>query len=131
MYDIIKNVINNGQYDLTDILKKIDTIWVQGDITDAQRDELITFAREKADVSQSMDMLKKLEELDQRVTRLESAAEEPKEPSEEPPAYVPGKWYYKGDKITYNSKRYTCIAPEGQVCIWSPEEYPAYWEADV
>ncbi len=130
MYDLIKNVINSGRYSLPDMLKKIDTIWVQGDITDDQRNELITLARENADVSQSMDVLKKLKEIDQRVTKLESAAEEPAEPAEDSPAYVPGKWYYKGDRITYNSKRYTCIAPEGQACTWSPEEYPAYWEAD-
>lgn len=23
---------------------------------------------------------------------------------------------------------YTCIAPAGVVCTWSPDEYPAYWE---
>jgi hypothetical protein len=34
MYDIIKNVITSGSYELTDILKKIDTIWLQGTLTE-------------------------------------------------------------------------------------------------
>lgn len=44
MYDIIKNVITSGSYELTDILKKIDTIWLQGTLTEEQRTELIDLA---------------------------------------------------------------------------------------
>lgn len=44
MYEIFKNVINSKEYSLEDILKKIDTKWVQSEITDEQRDELITLA---------------------------------------------------------------------------------------
>ena len=49
MYDIIKTVINSGRYELSDMLTKIDTVWVQGDITDDQKTELTALAREKAD----------------------------------------------------------------------------------
>ena len=41
MYQIIEAVIQSKRYELNDILKKIDTIWVQGDLTDAQREELV------------------------------------------------------------------------------------------
>jgi hypothetical protein len=41
--------------------------------------------------------------------------------------YVPGKWYYGGDKASFNGKNYVCTAPEGTVCVWSPSEYPTYW----
>ena len=41
MYDIIKNVITSGSYELTDILKKIDTIWLQSTLTEEQRTEFI------------------------------------------------------------------------------------------
>ena len=34
MYEIVKNVIESGQYELTDMLKKIDTIWFQGTLDD-------------------------------------------------------------------------------------------------
>ena len=53
MYDIIKNVITSGSYELTDILKKIDTIWLQGALTEEQRTELIELARNSADPENS------------------------------------------------------------------------------
>ena len=34
MYQTIKNVINSTRYELGDMLTKIDTIWIQGDLTD-------------------------------------------------------------------------------------------------
>lgn len=33
MYNIIKSVIESGRYELTDMLEKIDVIWIQGGIT--------------------------------------------------------------------------------------------------
>lgn len=48
---------------------------------------------------------------------------------ESPEEYVIGKWYYAGDRITYKGAVYQCIAPNGVVCVWSPDDYPAYWEA--
>ena len=126
MYDIITTVINSGRYELSDMLTKIDTIWVQGDITEEQRTELTALAQEKADPAHGVDVVEKLEDLDRRVTALEKAGET--EPGDEYSEYVAGKWYYRDDKITYNGKRYICIAPEGQVVTWNPDEYPAYWQ---
>ena len=40
MYQIIKNVIERGGYDLTAILQKVNTLWANGNITDEQYDEL-------------------------------------------------------------------------------------------
>ncbi len=127
MYEIIKNVIGSGRYELSDMLNKIDTIWIQGGITDEQRTELIDLAREQADASQSIDVLAKLEELDRRVTVLEKGDQGETDPDEYP-VYVVGKWYYKDDKVTYNDERYICTAPDGVVCTWSPDEYPEYWQ---
>ena len=33
-----------------------------------------------------------------------------------------------GAGVTFESKKYDCIAPEGVVCTWSPAEYPTYWQ---
>ena len=33
MYEIVKNVINSKTYELTDILTKIGTLWVQGSLS--------------------------------------------------------------------------------------------------
>lgn len=137
MYESIKNLLENGNYELADILKKINTVWLKGCITEEEMEELETLAREKANTDSSIDVINKLKEIDlkmqefdTRITKLENPeGEEPEEPTEETyPAYVPGKWYYNGDNCSENGKNYTCIAPQGQVCVWSPSEYPAYWQ---
>lgn len=131
MYEITKSVIESKNYELSDMLKKLDTLWVQGSITDAEREELIALARQNAEVQQSIDILAKLEELDKRVKALEDAQTDvpDKEPTETTyPEYESGKWYYAGDKVTFEGKVYECVAPDGQVCTWNPTEYPAYWE---
>lgn len=128
MYDVIKDVINTRRYVLADMLHKIDTLWAQGDIDDDQRTELIALAQGNADMTQEANVLAKLEELEQRVRTLEDGSTEP---GEAYPDYVVGKWYYSGDKITFEGSKYKCIAPDGVVCVWSPKEYPVYWELVV
>lgn len=127
MYGIAKNVIESGNFELSDMLKKIDTLWIQGSITEEQKLELTALAQSKANISASLDIQEKLLELDQRISVLEQLQTDT-EPADEYPEYVIGKWYYNGDKITCDGDKYICIAPEGQVCTWSPFEYPAYWE---
>lgn len=128
MYEIIKNVIQSGRYDLTDMLTKIDTLWVQSSLSDNERTELMNLARSGADPAQGVDVLAKLSDLDKRVAKLERAGATDPEPGEEYPEYVAGKWYYKDDKCTYKGSKYICIAPDDVVCVWSPDEYPAYWQ---
>lgn len=128
MYDVIKDVINTKRYVLADMLHKIDTLWAQGDIDDDQRTELISLAQGNADMTQEANVLTKIEELEQRVRALETGNTEP---GEAYPDYVAGKWYYNGDKITFEGGKYKCIAPDGVVCVWSPTEYPTYWELVV
>lgn len=125
MYEICKSVISEGRFNLTEMLEKIDTLWVQGSLSDDEKTELVELAQSKADVGNSVDIMMKLQELDARITAIENGNSEP---SGEYPEYVIGKWYYNGDKITCAGDKYICIAPEGQVCTWSPFEYPAYWE---
>ena len=129
MYDVIRDVINTQRYVLADMLHKIDTLWAQGDIDDDQRTELIALAQGNADAAQEFNMLAKLKELEQRVRALEESGGA--DPGEEYPDYVAGKWYYNGDKITFEGGKYKCIAPDGVVCVWSPKEYPVYWELVV
>lgn len=137
MYLTIKSIIESGNFELSDMLNKIEVMWLKGSITDDERDELIQLARDNADVSQSVDVMTKLTDHDKRIADLEAKVEqllagatpEPEPTPDEYPAYVEGKWYYNGDKITFtDGKKYVCIAPEGQVCVWSPEGYPTYWQ---
>ena len=127
MYNLAKKVIESKNFELSAFLKKIDVLWVQGNITDSERVELFNLARKYADVQNSIDVLNKLEDLDKRVKALEEAkADAPT--TEVVEQYMVGKWYYNGDKVTFEGSVYECIAPMSYPCTWSPSEYPAYWQ---
>ena len=142
MYNIIKNVVQAGNFELSDILKKIDVVWLKGDISDEQRSELIALAQEKATPQNSLNFIKKIEEMDKRIVALEAKlaegdssdtesgdVDEGETPSAETyPEFEVGKWYYTGDKITFNGKNYECAAPQGTPCVWNPVDYPPYWK---
>lgn len=130
MKKLFENVIARGGYDLGVMLQRIDSYHVEGKLTDAEKDELYAQARAGADMQASVDMLAKLEELEKRVRALEEggAAGGGSETGDTVAEYVPGKWYYAGDRVIFEGKRYVCSAPQGVVCVWSPGEYPAYWE---
>ena len=124
MYNAVKNVLTQGNYNLKDMLNKIEVLWVKGKLTDEQNEELIALARGGATIENSLNILAKLDELEKRVRALEGNAENP----EEYPEYEVGKWYYTDDKCSFEGENYVCIAPNGTVCVWSPKDYPAYWE---
>lgn len=147
MYEVFKSVITSGNYELSDMLTKIDTIWIQGQIADEKRTELINLARQNADPEQSyaplenqvnalfnnvLELSSKVIDLESRVTTLEGGEPEPAPEPEEYQEYVQPTGahdaYHNGDKITYNGKKYDCIAPEGTAVVWNPDEYPAYWK---
>ena len=138
MHDTIKDVINSGRYELNDMLHKIDTLWVQGDLDDDQRDELVELARESADPEQTYAPIQ--EQIDQAFAQIKalSARVEKLEAGEVPePAPEPEEWpewvqptgahdaYGVGDKVTYNGKHYISTM-DGNV--WSPDAYPAGWQ---
>lgn len=143
MHDIIKNVIMSGSYELMDILKKIDTIWLQGDLTDEQRTELIDLARTNAEPENSYDIQRQLDmlftnvaevsravlDLTDRVTVLEGGTVTPPEVDEYPPYKQPTgahDAYNTGDKMTYtDGKKYIC---KMDGCVWGPDVYPQGWE---
>lgn len=138
MYTIISNVIKSGNYELNDMLRKIDTIWVQGSLTDEERGELVELARENATPEQTYAPIQ--EQIDQAFTQIKalSARVEKLEAGEVPePAPEPEEWpewvqptgahdcYNTGDKVTYNGQHYVSKI-DGNV--WSPEAYPQGWE---
>ena len=126
MKTIFENVIARGDYDLAGLLKKIDGYHIAGRLSDEERDELYEKARTSANPAESVDVLAKIAELERRVKVLEDR-QDSGTGSTDVPEYEVGKWYYKDDKVMYDGKEYTCTAPEGVVCVWSPAEYPAYW----
>lgn len=152
MYEIIKSVIDEGRYNLEDILKKIDTIWIQGSITEEQKTELVLMAQEKAKPENSYQPLqnqintlfenmseiagqvaKNMQEIQLIKNTLEEGGtivpEPEPEPEEEYPEYVAPSGahdaYNTGDKVTYNGKKYIC---KMDGCVWDPVTYPQGWE---
>ena len=132
MYQIIKNVLTRGDYDLSAITQKINAVWAEGQITDEEHNELLAIARHKAKAGNSVDVIVKLAELEKRIRMLEeNKSETPEESVAEYPEFQVGKWYYNGDKCSFNGANYTCVAPVGVTCVWSPIDYPTYWEKVV
>lgn len=137
MYNIIKSVIESKNYELVDITKKIDKRCFEGQLTEAERDELVALARENANPQNSyapfQEQIEKLafevKALREDVNALKNGDQPEEEPTEEYPEYVQptgGHDAYKvGDKITYNGKKYECLT-DG--CVWNPDGYPQGWK---
>ncbi len=141
MKNVIRKVIESKNYELSDMLKKIDTLWVQGNITEDEKNEFSTMARSNASMQNSLNVISQLEELNKRLVALEkelkSLGEEVKalkgdetetETEKIVPQFETGKWYYSGDKVSFEGNTYLCTAPEDVACVWSPKDYPQYWE---
>jgi hypothetical protein len=145
MYDVIKNVIESGRYELNDMLKKIDTIWIQGDITEEQKKELVMVAQANADPSQSNAPLQEqIEEISKKQIALEKTVRalsamvqkiketvesggtvvpEPEpQPQEEYPAWepyngIPPVKYQVGSKVSHNGKKWESMVANN---VWEP-----------
>lgn len=137
MYNIIKNVLNAKAYELTTMLTKIKTLWIEGDISDTQKEELVELARANAKAENSYAPLQNqinalfenMKELAQEIATLKNGGAVPEEPTEEYPEYVQPTGghdaYNTGDKITYNGKKYECLKDN---CVWNPDAYPQGWK---
>lgn len=143
MYEIIKSVINSKDYELRDMLYKINKMWIESAITEVQKAELDDLARTNAKAENSYaplknqieDIYSKLAQITSRLEALESTEEptDPEEPvADEYPEYVQPTGahdcYNTGAKITFKGERYTC---QIDGCVWSPEEYPQGWKKET
>lgn len=139
MYEIIKDVINSKDYELKDILYKINKMWIESAITEEQKTELDNLARTNANAENSYASLQvqvnniyaELDTIKSRLNALEGT-EEPTEPVEEYPEFVQPTGahdaYNKGKKITYKGEKYICLI-DG--CVWAPDVYLQGWEKVV
>ena len=129
MYKIIRDVIENNEYKLEDMLHKISKMYIEDRINENEKSELDNLARSKAKAENSYDMQKQIDDLRARVEALESKEEIEEAPTEEYPEYIQPTGahdsYKNGDKVTYNGKKYICLM-DG--CAWSPETYPQAWQ---
>lgn len=73
VFEIYKNVISTGDYVLSVMEERIETVFAQGKITAEERAELLRMADETADDTKQIDIAAKLAELESRIAVLESA----------------------------------------------------------
>lgn len=145
MYEIFKSVITSKSYNLEQMIKKINTRWVEDTLTEEQREELIALAQTNADPSQSNAPLQKqIEEISKKQIALEDTVEklsatvqkiketvesggtvvpDPEPPiTEEYPAWepyngIPPVPYQVGSKVTHNGKKWESMVPNN---VWEP-----------
>lgn len=133
MYEIIKNVIEKQEYDLRDILYKIAKMYIEGYISEEEKEELEEMARNNAKSENSYAPLQ--EQIDDLYSKYEELyklikLDEPENPVEEEyPEYKQPTGahdaYNTGAKITFKGEKWEALQ-DG--LVWSPEEYPQGWK---
>lgn len=136
MYEIVKAVIKSRRFELKEMLRKIDVLWTQDELSDEQKFELQNMAREYADMSKGYASLEeRVAALEAFRAQIEASGELPKV-EENIDEYPPWKQpthnenaYKTGAKMTYtDGKKYECIAPEGYGVTYGPDVLPNMWE---
>ena len=140
MKELFLNVINNGDYSLRDMLKKINERHINNDLTDEEKVELEEMARNNAKAINDYapieerleEAFRRIEALEDKVKELEGTeTDEPVEEEvvEEYPEYKQPMGahdsYKIGDKVTFNGKRYVSLIDGNN---WSPSVYPQGWK---
>ena len=72
MRDFIENIINGGEYNLEELDVKIKRLYVMGDLTETDMEELLVLAAEKANNAAQIDIFAKLVDLEHRIVALET-----------------------------------------------------------
>lgn len=73
MRDFIANVIEKGGYKLEEVETKIKRLYVTGDLTEAEMNELLQLAADSVDNSVQIDLFQLIADLQHRVEALETA----------------------------------------------------------
>lgn len=73
IFNIYKTVIETGEYRISDMEERIETVYAQGKITAEQRAELLALASDSAKDTLQIDVIAKLADLESRISVLESA----------------------------------------------------------
>lgn len=127
MKNIFTAIINKGGYDLTEILRKIDTYHIEGKLTDSEREELYALARGDAKPTYNVEL--EIERLWAAVRELrgESDTAEPGGDTVQEFVQPTGAHdaYHVGDVVTYKGFDYRCIKDN---CVWAPDVYPDAWQ---
>lgn len=140
MFETFQTIINAGGYDLTDLTQRIKTLYAMGELSEEEMTQLLDSAAANAsqdamlpDVSERVGALEtRMAAVEERVGKLEAGGVEqgePEEPVDEWPEWVrptsKDTQYHKGDKVTFNGRRYVC---QKNNVSSSPGEDPKRWQ---
>lgn len=143
MFEIIKNIIENGIFRVNDLTNKIDTLWAESKLSDDERNQLVQMMTDHLNPDSEAPELKELyERLESRVATLEEEVKKlkGKEPGggEEGTVTVPAweQWdgisnkYKYGAVVTHNGKYFLDVL-QGMQNTWEPESAGVderYWK---
>lgn len=75
IYECLYDVINRGEYNVSDMEHKIDLMFIEGKLTEEQKEELFALTATNANDAQQINIVEKLKELEDRIFSLEHPAE--------------------------------------------------------
>lgn len=123
MYNSVLIVIQSGEYNLSDLTKKIDTLWLKSYLTDDERESLTKLAIEKANPDAGLPSFsERMAALEKRVSKLEgnlssggdSGSSDWPEWAQPTGAHDA---YAKGSQVTHNGERYVS---QINANVWEP-----------
>ena len=123
MYNSVLIVIQSGEYNLSDLTKKIDTLWLKSYLTDDERESLTKLAIEKANPDAGLPSLsERMAALEKRVSKLEGNLSSGGDSgSSDWPEWVQPTGahdaYAKGSQVTHNGERYVS---QINANVWEP-----------
>lgn len=123
MYNSVLIVIQSGEYNLSDLTKKIDTLWLKSYLTDDERESLTKLAIEKASPDSGLPSFSdRIAALEKRVSKLEGNLSSGGDSgSSDWPEWVQPTGahdaYAKGSQVTHNGERYVS---QINANVWEP-----------
>lgn len=123
MYNSVLIVIQSGEYNLSDLTKKIDTLWLKSYLTDDERESLTKLAIEKANPDAGLPSFsERMAALEKRVSKLEGNLSSGGDSgSSDWPEWVrptgAHNAYAKGSQVTHNGEKYVSKIDAN---VWEP-----------
>lgn len=123
MYNSVLIVIQSGEYNLSDLIKKIDTLWLKSYLTNDERESLTKLAIEKANPDSGLPSFsERMAALEKRVSKLEGNSSSGGDSgSSDWPEWVQPTGahnaYAKGSQVTHNGERYVSKINAN---VWEP-----------
>lgn len=123
MYNSVLIVIQSGEYNLSDLTKKIDTLWLKSYLTDDERESLTKLAIEKASPDAGLPPFsERMAALEKRVSKLEGNLSSGGDSgSSDWPEWVQPTGahdaYAKGSQVTHHGEKYVSQIDAN---VWEP-----------